>query len=100
MNSPFELVMLCCFGLSWPFAVYKTYKNKSTQGKSLVFLSAVAIGYVSGIIHKLLYARDFVLAMYVINLLSVSLDLGLYLYYRRYPGGRAAIVRQRAPQAG
>jgi len=89
--SVFELIMLCCFGFSWPVPVYKLYKTKSVKGKSLLFTFAIWVGYIAGIIHKLLYARDIVLAIYIVNLTNVSLDLGLYFYYRRYPGGKSAL---------
>lgn len=89
--SIFELIMLCCFGFSWPVSVYKTYRTKNVEGKSLVFSMAIWIGYISGIIHKLSYSRDIVLAIYIFNLSCVSLDLFLYLYYQRHPGGKGAI---------
>ena len=65
MNSPFELIMLICFGLSWPFAAYKSYKSQSTRGKSLIFLLAIWVGYVSGILHKLLYSSDMIILVYL-----------------------------------
>jgi hypothetical protein len=88
--SIFELTMLCCFGFSWPVSVFKIWKTKSTAGKSLVFTFFIWIGYIAGTIHKLLYSRDFVLAIYLFNLINVSADLALYFYYRRFPGGRKA----------
>jgi hypothetical protein len=86
--SVFELMMIGMFGISWPFSIYKTWTTKQSTGKSLFFLVAVQLGYVAGIIHKILYSLDFVLIMYCINLFNVSLDLALFLYYRKYPGGR------------
>jgi hypothetical protein len=86
--SPFELMMLGLFGISWPVSVYKTWKTKQTVGKSLVFIIAILVGYIAGIIHKLLYSLDYVLVLYCINLINVSLDLILYLYYSKYPGGK------------
>jgi|WetSurMetagenome_2_1015567.scaffolds.fasta_scaffold369663_2 hypothetical protein len=83
MNSIFELLMLVCFGISWPFSVYKSWKSKSAKGKSLVFLLAVWLGYISGILHKILYAPDFVIVVYVFNLAMVSLDLILFLINTR-----------------
>ena len=49
-----ETVMMICFGISWPLSVYKSYKSKSTSGKSFVFLFAIWIGYVAGIFGKLM----------------------------------------------
>ena len=34
--SIFEAVMIFCFGVSWPFSIYKSYRTKSVKGKSLV----------------------------------------------------------------
>lgn len=83
MNSVFELIMLVCFGISWPFAALKSYRARSTKGKSLLFLIAIWIGYVSGILHKVLYSQDLVILVYIFNLTIVSLDLLLYVRNRR-----------------
>ena len=80
--SLFELTMLVCFGVSWPFSVYKSFKSHSTRGKSLVFLMAIWVGYIAGIVHKMIYSRDVVLWVYVFNLTMVSLDLVLYMLNR------------------
>jgi uncharacterized membrane protein YfcA len=75
--SIFEIIMLGCFGLSWPIAAYKSYKTGQAAGKSLLFMVAIWIGYVAGILHKLFYSRDLVIYLYIFNLLMVSLDLVL-----------------------
>ena len=49
----FEIIMLICFGLSWPISVYKSIRSGSTKGKSAVFIIAIIIGYISGIIGKI-----------------------------------------------
>jgi hypothetical protein len=76
--SPFELIMLTYFGLSWPISVYKSWKTKSTAGKSILFMTAILIGYIAGILHKILYSFDFVIFIYIFNLLMVGLDVTLY----------------------
>ena len=83
MFSPFEIIMLLCFGASWPFSVYKTWKTKTSKGKSLVFLYLVLIGYISGCIHKIFYHPDAVLYLYVFNGLIVLTDLILCYRYRK-----------------
>ena len=88
--SVFELGMLICFGISWPINVLKSYRMKTAKGKSLPFLIAIVVGYLLGITHKLLYSRDIVLAMYIINLCMVSADLVLYFINRRYDKQREA----------
>ncbi|MHB9132761.1 MAG: hypothetical protein ACYDBB_16965 [Armatimonadota bacterium] len=80
--SPFEIGMLVCFGVSWPFSVYKTWKTKTSTGRSFVFLWLVLIGYISGVIHKLLFSLDFVIALYALNALLVTTDLLLCYHYR------------------
>jgi|GEM_PF-227868 len=59
--SFFEAVMLICFGLAWPLNIIKSLRTKSTQGKSVLFLIVILIGYVAGITHKLLYSRNIAL---------------------------------------
>ena len=81
--SIFETLMLICFGASWPFALAKTYKTKSVKGKSSLFLSLVIIGYIFGIVHKILYSFDYVIILYVFNALMVLSDLILYFKYKK-----------------
>ena len=63
----FEFVMLVCFGMSWPISVYKSFTSKSAKGKSCVFMVAIIIGYISGIIGKI-----------VSDQIMVSIDFVLY----------------------
>ena len=79
-----ETIMVLCFGVSWPLAMYKSIKSKSAKGKSPYFTRAIITGYVSIIIGKIVLAEfegwlnilKFVL--YIVNLLMVSTDLCLY----------------------
>lgn len=88
--SFFELGMLICFGVSWPLSVLKSYRMRTTKGKSLPFTLAIFVGYIMGITHKLLYSRDIVLVMYIINLLMVSADIALYFRNLRLDKQREA----------
>lgn len=75
----FEFIMLACFGLSWPISVYKSIKSRSTKGKSVFFIIAIIIGYISGIIGKIVNDQmNYVLIAYCFNLAVVSVDLILY----------------------
>lgn len=75
----FEFIMLLCFGLSWPISVYKSIRSRSTKGKSVVFILAIIIGYISGIIGKFVnHQLTYVLVIYCFNLIVVSIDLILY----------------------
>lgn len=81
--SIFEIGMLLCFGASWPFSIYKTWKAKTCGGKSLVFLSLALVGYLCGIAHKLLFSRDPVILFYLLNAAMVLADLVLCSLYSR-----------------
>lgn len=77
--SPFEIIMLICFGAAWPFALYKSYVSRSVKGKSFMFLIVVIIGYASGILHKIFYNPDKVIYLYAFNMLMVASDAVLYV---------------------
>lgn len=83
--SIFEIIMLICFGSAWPFSIYKSYTSKSTQGKSLPFLIALQMGYVAGVLHKVLYNFDFVTYLYALNFIMISTDILLFLRNRKLP---------------
>ena len=78
--SIFEILMLICFGAAWPTAIYKSIKSKSVEGKSVVFLYIILIGYLMGMLHKLMYDLNFVIFLYMLNFMMVFIDL--LLYYR------------------
>jgi hypothetical protein len=82
--SVFEIMMLACFGAAWPVAIYKSVKTRAIAGKSLPFLLIIVVGYVAGILNKILYHYDAVLYLYVLNVGMVSVDIALYLRNRRY----------------
>lgn len=80
----FETIMLLCFGMSWPISVYKSIRSKSTKGKSAVFIITIMIGYISGIIGKVVnHQLSYVVLIYLINLIVVSIDLTLYFINAR-----------------
>ena len=82
-----EIIMVVSFGASWPFNVIKSYKARTTKGKSLLFLCLIFFGYIAGIASKLVndaYIANigqkwYVLFFYVLNLLMVGADLILYV---------------------
>ena len=81
--SLFEAGMLLSFGAAWPVSIYKAYKSKSTGGKSWVFSAVVIVGYICGITHKLLYSRDVVMYLYILNAIMVSIDLCIWFRNRK-----------------
>ena len=81
--SIFEAGMLICFGASWPLDIYKSLKSRSTAGKSVLFMFVLTVGYIFGIINKIVYNHDIVLVLYIINLLLVSIDICLFYRNKR-----------------
>ena len=86
MAEILEVIMIVSFGASWPLNVLKSYKARTTKGKSLAFLLLIFFGYIAGVISKLVndaYMASFatkwyVLFFYVLNLIMVGADLVLY----------------------
>lgn len=81
--SIFEAVMLLCFGAAWPLNIRKSWKTRSAIGKSVFFLYVVNIGYIAGVLHKVLYSHDLVLWLYILNFSMVSIDIAIYYRNRR-----------------
>lgn len=76
--------MLLCFGAAWPFSIVRSWQSRSTQGKSLLFLLVLILGYLAGIANKLLYHFDPVFFLYVLNVAMVATDAVLWLRNRHY----------------
>lgn len=76
--SVFEITMLVCFGASWPFSIVRSWKARTTAGKSVVFLWLVLVGYMAGIVHKILHSNDLVISFYILNAIMVAMDIAIY----------------------
>jgi hypothetical protein len=77
--SIFEAIMLICFGAAWPLSIYRSYKSRKTGGKSIGFLIVIVVGYIAGIINKIINApNDYVIYLYILNVAMVSADIVLY----------------------
>ena len=76
-----EALMLVCFGSSWPFAVVKTFRTKTVEGKSFIFLCLIFTGYVAGIGYKMTSNLDSVIWIYFLNASLVFTEIVLYLKY-------------------
>ena len=91
MSELLEILMIVSFGFSWPLNVIKSYKARTTKGKSLGFLLLILFGYIAGITSKFVneaYMADFaskwyVLFFYVLNFIMVFADLMLYIRNRK-----------------
>ena len=80
MKEILEAGMLICFGISWPISVIKSYKARTNKGKSVIFVLFILIGYILGIVSKIVSGNiNYVIIFYAFNLVMVSIDFLLYL---------------------
>ena len=87
MPELLEIMMILCFGASWPLNLMKSFKAKTTKGKSLPFLLLIFFGYIAGICSKLVNEaymaaigqKWYVLFFYVLNFIMVGSDLLMYV---------------------
>lgn len=71
--------MIICFGLSWPNNVMKSLRSRTARGKSLSFLLLVELGYVAGIVGKIIsHTWNLATIFYFINFAMVLADICLY----------------------
>jgi len=87
MSDLLEAAMILCFGLSWPISIYRSYVSRTAKGKSLFFEVFLWIGYVFGILRKILQATSgeagtvlFYLGwfFYLLNLVEITIDMAFY----------------------
>ena len=98
MAEILEIIMIVSFGASWPLNVMKSWRARTTKGKSLPFLLLIFFGYIAGIASKLVnevYMANFaekwyVLFFYCLNLIMVGADLILYVRNSRLDKAREA----------
>ena len=98
MAEILEIIMIVSFGASWPLNLIKSYKARTTKGKSLAFLLLIFFGYIAGIASKLVnesYMADFgnkwyVLCFYILNFLMVGADVCMYVRNYRLDKKRTA----------
>ena len=96
MSELLEIMMIVCFGLSWPMNVVKAWKARTAKGKSIMFLVFILVGYIAGITGKFMneaYMADFankwyVLIFYFLNFIMVSADFVLYFRNKKLDAQR------------
>lgn len=93
LASILETVMIICFGLSWPLSIRRSITSKSTQGKSLMFMVFILIGYFAGLSSKML-TQTYNLAFYFYfpNIIMVVTDIALYFKNKKYEAEQRAIA--------
>ena len=81
----FETMMILCFGISWPLSIIRSYRSRSTKGKSLLFMCFIAFGYVCGIISKCMtHTYNLAFWFYFPNIIMVCTDICLFFRNRAY----------------
>lgn len=100
-----EVIMVVSFGASWPLNVMKSWRARTTKGKSLPFLCLILFGYVAGITSKFVnegYMANFstkwyILVFYILNFVMVAADLCIYIRnYRLDKTAAAAATTEEA----
>lgn len=77
--SVFETLMILSFGVSWPMSIVRSYRSRSTQGKSLLFMCFIVFGYICGLIAKFMtHTYNLAFWFYFPNIIMVCTDIGLY----------------------
>ncbi len=86
-----EALMIICFGLSWPISIKKSWTARTAKGKSVVFEMFIVLGYIFGIIRKIIQINQaespaslgflfyFALAFYFINVIEIIIDILLWV---------------------
>ncbi|MBE7056166.1 MAG: hypothetical protein E7388_01830 [Ruminococcaceae bacterium] len=81
MSEILEASMLICFGMSWPISLIKNIKAGTAKSMSLQFILLIILGYIAGITAKILSNNiSYVLVVYILNLMVVTVNLGVYFY--------------------
>ena len=89
MADFFELLMIVCFGVSWPLNIIKAWKARTAKGSSVQFYFLILIGYLFGIVSKAIKLSrgistpGYVWFFYVLNSVMVALGIAVWFRNRR-----------------
>lgn len=79
-----EAAMIVSFGISWPLSIIRSYRSRSTKGKSIFFSCFIQFGYICGIASKLmLHKYNLAFYFYILNIMMVTIDICLYFRNRK-----------------
>ncbi len=85
--SIMEMLMVVCFGVSWPLNIIKAWKARTARGSSLLFYACIWLGYVFALVGKCIliayYAPQpwyvtvkwYVMLLYIVNTLMVTVGI-------------------------
>lgn len=86
MENVFEVLMVVCFGISWPLNIRKAWNARTAKGSSVLFYFFIWIGYIFGLGSKAIKLMNgiptpaYVWFFYILNTVMVS--IGIIIYYR------------------
>jgi len=86
MSDLLEVLMIISFGLSWPFNIIKAWRAKTAKGTSIQFYSLIWIGYLLGILSKIIKIKSgiavpgYVVFCYCLN--EILITIGIIIYFR------------------
>ena len=91
-----EILMVLSFGASWPINATKAWRARTAKGTSITFLSLIIFGYICGIASKfMMYINPnvanpkwYVVFFYVLNLVVVSVNVGIYFRNKKLDAAR------------
>lgn len=88
MANILEAFMIISFGISWPLSIIRSYRSRSTKGKSLLFMCFILFGYLCGIASKCISGTyNLAFWFYFPNVIMVSTDIFLYFRNKRIEAG-------------
>ena len=102
MADIFELLMIVCFGVSWPLNIYKAWKARTTKGISVQFYFLILIGYLFGITSKIIKLSrgvttpGYVWFFYILN--AVIVTLGILVWFRNLRLDREAAAAEKTDE--
>lgn len=99
LASIFEIVMVLCFGASWPFNIIRSYKARTAKGTSLQFTLLIGIGYIGGILSKVFAAinhgagywdalKILAFVFYFVNLAMIVTGIAIYFRNKKLDAAR------------
>ncbi len=97
MADVFELLMIVCFGVSWPLNIWKAWKARTTKGISVPFYFLILAGYLFGIaskvikLHRGIATPGYVWFFYILN--AVIVTLGILVWFRNLRLDREAAAK-------
>jgi len=86
MADILELLMIVCFGVSWPINIRKAWKARTAKGSSVQFYFLILAGYLFGIAGKAIKLSHgiatpgYVWFFYILN--SVIVTAGILVWFR------------------